>query len=155
MEYTGLTNPDAANEAGDGLQAVCKQLGIPPVLSYGACVDIGKMTQTAMEIADELDIDTNKLPIVIGAPEYLEQKAVADACTAVALGWLVHIAPVPSITGSDVVVKTLTETTEKLGLGKVIVEMDAEKTVEIYVEHIENKRKELGLSSKVEELIGV
>jgi carbon-monoxide dehydrogenase catalytic subunit len=146
MEYTGLTDPKAADEAGEGLKAVCKQLGIPPVLTYGACVDIGKMTQTAKEIADALDVDTNKLPLVIGAPEYLEQKAVADACTAVALGWLVHVAPVPSITGSDVVVKTLTETTETLGLGKVVVEMDAEKTVEIYKEHIENKRRELGLS---------
>ncbi|KRQ86338.1 Carbon monoxide dehydrogenase 1 [Caloramator mitchellensis] len=145
MEYTGLTNPNAADEAGEGLKSVCKQLGIPPVLTYGACVDIGKMTQTAKEIADELGVDTNKLPLVIGAPEYLEQKAVADACTAVALGWLVHIAPVPSITGSDLVVKTLTETTETLGLGKVVVEMDAEKTVKIYVDHIEKKRKELGI----------
>ena len=145
MEYTGLTNPKAADEAGEGLKAVCKQLGIPPVLSYGACVDIGKMTHTAMELADALNVDTNKLPLVIGAPEYLEQKAVADACTAVALGWLVHVAPVPSITGSDVVVKTLTETTETLGLGKVVVEMDAEKTIQIYVDHIEKKRKELGL----------
>ena len=145
MEYTGLTNPEAANECGEGLKAVCKQLGIPPVLTYGACVDIGKMTHTAMEIADELNVDTNMLPIVIGAPEYLEQKAVADACTAVALGWLVHVAPVPSITGSSVVVKTLTETTETLGLGKVVVEMDADKTIQIYVDHIEKKRKELGL----------
>ena len=146
MEYTGLTDPKAAEECGDGLKAVCQQLGIPPVLTYGACVDIGKMTQTAMEIADALDVDTNMLPLVIGAPEYLEQKAVADACTAVALGWLVHVAPVPSITGSDVVVKTLTETTETLGLGKVVVEMDAEKTVQIYIDHIEKKRKELGLN---------
>ncbi|MBS4008678.1 MAG: anaerobic carbon-monoxide dehydrogenase catalytic subunit [Clostridium sp.] len=145
MEYTGLTNPNAAEECGETLKAVCKQLGIPPVLTYGACVDIGKMTHTAMELADALNVDTNMLPLVIGAPEYLEQKAVADACTAVALGWLVHVAPVPSITGSDVVVKTLTETTETLGLGKVLVEMDAEKTVQIYVEHIEKKRKELGL----------
>ncbi|MDF2633408.1 MAG: carbon-monoxide dehydrogenase, catalytic subunit [Pelosinus sp.] len=145
MEYTGLTNPKAADEAGAGLQAVCKALGIPPVLSYGACVDIGKMTQTAMEIADALDVDTNKLPIVIGAPEYLEQKAVADACTAIALGWLVHVAPVPSVTGSELVVKTLTETTETLGLGKLTVETDAEKTIQIYVNHIEKKRKELGL----------
>ncbi|MGE4283545.1 MAG: anaerobic carbon-monoxide dehydrogenase catalytic subunit [Clostridia bacterium] len=145
MQYTGLTNPEAANEAGEGLKAVCKQLGIPPVLTYGACVDIGKMTHTAKELADELGVDTNKLPLVIGAPEYLEQKAVADACTAVALGWLVHVAPVPSITGSDVVVKILTETTETLGLGKVVVEMDAEKTIQIYVDHIEKKRKELGL----------
>ncbi|NLI61578.1 MAG: anaerobic carbon-monoxide dehydrogenase catalytic subunit [Clostridiales bacterium] len=146
MEYTGLTNPKAAEECGEGLKAVCQQLGIPPVLSYGACVDIGKMTHTAKELADALDVDTNKLPLVIGAPEYLEQKAVADACTAVALGWLVHIAPVPSITGSDLVVKTLTETTETLGLGKVVVEMDAEKTIQIYVDHIEEKRKELGLN---------
>lgn len=146
MEYTGLTNPQAADEAGEGLKAVCKQLGIPPVLNYGACVDIGKMTHTAKELADALGVDTNALPLVIGAPEYLEQKAVADACTAVALGWLVHVAPVPSITGSDLVVKTLTETTETLGLGKVVVEMDATKTVQIYVDHIEKKRKELGLN---------
>jgi len=146
MEYTGLTRPEAAEEAGDGLKSVCKALGIPPVLNFGACVDIGKMTLTAKEIADQLQVDTSKLPLVIGAPEYLEQKAVADACTAVALGWLVHVAPVPSITGSSVVVKTLTETTETLGLGKVVVEMDAEKAVKIYLDHIEKKRKELGLN---------
>ncbi|GAB6086541.1 anaerobic carbon-monoxide dehydrogenase catalytic subunit [Alkaliphilus crotonatoxidans] len=145
MEYTGLAHPAAADEAGEGLKAVCKQLGIPPVLSYGACVDIGKMTHTAMELADALNVDTNKLPLVIGAPEYLEQKAVADACTAIALGWLVHVAPVPSVTGSDVVVKTLTETTESLGLGKLMIELDAEKTIQIYVDHIEKKRKELGI----------
>lgn len=146
MQYTGLTNPAAAEECGPGLKEVCKALGIPPVLSYGACVDIGKMTQTAKEIADALDVDTNMLPLVIGAPEYLEQKAVADACTAIALGWLVHVAPVPSVTGSDLVVKTLTETTETLGLGKLTVETSADKTVEIYVKHIEEKRKALGLS---------
>ncbi|QDR79410.1 anaerobic carbon-monoxide dehydrogenase catalytic subunit [Sporomusa termitida] len=146
MEYTGLTNPQAAEECGPGLKEVCKALGIPPVLSYGACVDIGKMTQTAKEIADALDVDTNKLPLVIGAPEYLEQKAVADACTAIALGWLVHVAPVPSVTGSELVVKTLTETTETLGLGKLTVETSADKTVQIYVNHIEKKRKELGLN---------
>jgi len=145
MEYTGLTNPEAAKECGPGLKSVCEALGIPPVLSYGACVDIGKMTQTAKEIADTLDVDTNMLPLVIGAPEYLEQKAVADACTAIALGWLVHVAPVPSVTGSDVVVKVLTETTETLGLGKLTVETSADKTVQIYVDHIEKKRKELGI----------
>lgn len=149
FEYTGLCQPGAAEEAGDGLKQVCQALGIPPVLSYGACVDIGKMTHTAMELADALDVDTNALPLVIGAPEYLEQKAVADACTAVAMGWLVHVAPVPSVTGSEVVVKTLTETTETLGLGKVMVEMDAEKSADIYVEHIEKKRAALGLSANL------
>lgn len=146
MEYGGLTHPSGASDAGPGLRAVCEALGIPPVLSYGACVDIGKMTHTAMELADALDVDTDKLPLVIGAPEYLEQKAVADACTAVALGWLVHVAPVPSVTGSDVVVETLTSTTEKLGLGKLMVELDATKAVNVYRRHIEEKRRELGLA---------
>lgn len=145
MQYTGLADPKAAEECGPGLQEVCKALGIPPVLSYGACVDIGKMTQTAKEIAEALNVDTNQLPLVIGAPEYLEQKAVADACTAIAMGWLVHVAPVPSVTGSDVVIKTLTETTETLGLGKLTVETSADKTVQIYIEHIEKKRQELGI----------
>ncbi|MDR3565670.1 MAG: anaerobic carbon-monoxide dehydrogenase catalytic subunit [Negativicutes bacterium] len=145
MEYSGLTHPEAAEECGPGLKTICQTLGIPPVLSYGACVDIGKMTQTAVELADALGVDTDKLPLVIGAPEYLEQKAVADACTAIALGWLVHVAPVPSVTGSDVVVKTLTETTETLGLGKLMVELSADKTVQIYVDHIEKKRRELGI----------
>lgn len=145
MQYTGLTRPEAAEECGSGLKSVCKALGIPPVLSYGACVDIGKMTHTAKELADALGVDTNMLPLVIGAPEYLEQKAVADACTAIALGWLVHVAPVPSVTGSDVVVKTLTETTESLGLGKLMVELSADKTIQAYVDHIEKKRKELGI----------
>lgn len=148
-EYTNLCKPEAANEAGNGLKAVCQSLGIPPVLSYGACVDIGKMTHTAMELADALNVDTNALPLVIGAPEYLEQKAVADACTAVAMGWLVHVAPVPSVTGSEVVVKTLTETTETLGLGKVMIELDAEKAADIYMEHIEKKRAALGLSANL------
>lgn len=147
MEYTGLTRPQASEECGPGLKSVCQALGIPPVLSYGACVDIGKMTHTAVELADALGVDTDKLPLVIGAPEYLEQKAVADACTAIALGWLVHVAPVPSVTGSDVVVKTLTETTETLGLGKLMVELSADKTVDIYVNHIEEKRRHLGLTT--------
>lgn len=49
--------------------------------------------------------------------------ASTDECTAVALRCLVHVAPVHSITGSPVTVKTLTETTETLDLGKIIVEM--------------------------------
>ncbi|MDU2065514.1 MAG: anaerobic carbon-monoxide dehydrogenase catalytic subunit [Sporomusaceae bacterium] len=146
MEYTGLTRPEAAAECGPGLKEICQALGIPPVLSYGACVDIGKMTQTGKELAEALGVDTKDLPLVIGAPEYLEQKAVADACTAIALGWLVHVAPVPSVTGSDVVVKTLTETTETLGLGKLMIETSADKAVEIYLDHIEGKRRALGLS---------
>lgn len=145
MQYTGLTRPEAAEECGPGLKEICRALKIPPVLSYGACVDIGKMTHTAKELADELGVDTNMLPLVVGAPEYLEQKAVADACTAIALGWLVHVAPVPSVTGSDVVVTTLAETAETLGLGKLMVETSADKTVQIYVDHIEKKRRELGI----------
>lgn len=145
MEYTGLTRLEAAEECGPGMKAICRTMGIPPVLSYGSCVDFGKITQTARELADDLGVDTDKLPLVIGVPEYLEQKAVADACTAIAAGWLVHVAPMPAVSGSEVVIKTLTEGIEILGLGRLMVELNADKTVQLYTEHIEKKRMALGI----------
>jgi carbon-monoxide dehydrogenase catalytic subunit len=59
----------------------------------------------------------------------------------------VHIAPVPSVNGSNLVVKTLTETIETLGLGKLTVETSADKTVQICVDHIEKNAKNLADNS--------
>lgn len=144
FDYTSIYS-NAEEESGKGLKIACKELGISPLLAYESCVDLGKLTNVVIKLVEELKVDTNLFPIVIDAQEYLEQKAVSDACSALALGWLVHLASVPSIAGSEEVVKTLTETTENLGLGKVTLEMDPEKTVQLYIEHIEAKRGEMGL----------
>ncbi|MHB8062095.1 MAG: hypothetical protein ACYDG2_05580 [Ruminiclostridium sp.] len=135
-EYQGLFLLDIIQEILMGTQEITHKWQNMGLLKENM---INVITNGHMPLLAHVAID-------LASTDEWQQKAVADACTAVALGWLVHIAPVPSITGSDVVVKTLTETTETLGLGKVVVELDAEKTIQIYVDHIEKKRKELGLN---------
>lgn len=144
-EIEGLMDPAAAEFCGDSLKAVCQSLGIPPVLNFGSCVDIGRIGVAVTAIADALGVDPSQLPVAASAPEYLEQKAVADGIFAVAFGLLTHIGPVPPVTGSELVTKILTQDIEQLLGGRVLVEEDPMKAVEAMVAHIDAKRKALGL----------
>ncbi len=144
-QIEGLMNPEAAEMAGDGLKAVCKSLGIPPCINYGSCVDIGRIGVAVTEIAAALGVDPSALPVAASAPEYLEQKAVADGAFAVAFGLLLHLAPVPPVTGAPLVAKVLTSDVEALTGGKVLVEPDTVKAADGIEAHIDSKRKALGL----------
>ncbi len=140
-----LMTPEAAEQAGEGLKAVCKSLGIPPVLNFGSCVDIGRIGVAVTAIAGALGVDPSQLPVAASAPEYLEQKAVADGVFAVAFGLLTHLGPVPPVTGSPLVTKILTEDVESLTGGKVMIELDPVKAAEKLAAHINDKRKALGI----------
>ncbi|MEW6623974.1 MAG: anaerobic carbon-monoxide dehydrogenase catalytic subunit [Bacillota bacterium] len=144
-EIHGLMDPKAKDLAGEGLQAVCKMLGIPPVLNFGSCVDIGRIGVVVTEIANALGVDPSQLPVVASAPEYLEQKAVADGIFAVAFGLLTHIGPVPPVTGSELVTNILTKDIESLTGGRVLVNENPKEAVAEMVAHIEAKRKALGI----------
>ncbi len=144
-EIEGLMLPSAADQAGDGLKAVCNALGVPPVLNFGSCVDIGRIGAAVTAIAGALGVDPSQLPVVASAPEYLEQKAIADGIFAVSFGLLTHLGPVPPVTGSPLVTKVLTEDIEGLTGGKVLVEEDPVKAVEKMLAHIEKKRQGLGI----------
>jgi len=141
----GLMVPEAAALAGDRLRGVCEALGIPPVLNFGSCVDIGRIGVAVTLIANALGVDPSQLPVAASAPEYLEQKAVADGFFAVAFGLLTHLAPAPPVTGSQLVVDILTDKVEDLTGGKVLVELDMEKAAAAINEHIEKKRSGLGI----------
>src|SRR3989338_9937974 len=86
MQNANLMHPDSAKKASSKLAGVCSALGVPPCLSYGSCTDIGKIIETVTAIAKTLNVDIPMLPVVASAPEYMEQQAVADAFTAVAMG---------------------------------------------------------------------
>ncbi len=141
----GLTSLSAQDWAGPGLQAVCKQLGIPPVLSFGTCADTGRLITLVNAVAAALGVDTAQLPIVVTAPEYMEQKATIDAFGAVACGLYTHVSPVPPVTGSPEVVKLLTESVEALTGGKLAVETDPVDAVNGLEAHILKKRQTLGI----------
>ncbi len=144
-EIESLMLPEAAAEAGDGLKAVCQALGIPPVLNFGSCVDIGRIGVAVTAIADALGVDPSRLPVAASAPEYLEQKAVADGIFAVAFGLLTHLGPVPPVTGSPLVTRILTEDMETLTGGKVLVEENPYQAAAKIIAHLEEKRQGLGI----------
>jgi len=144
-QVAGLTTREAAEEAGPGLKAVCKQLGIPPVLSFGTCADTGRLILLATAVAGALGIDPAALPAAVTAPEYLEQKAVIDALGAVAFGLYTHVSPTPPVTGSPEVVKLLTEDVARLTGGRIAVGDDPAQVVDGIEAHIRNKRTALGI----------
>ncbi|MHB0977647.1 MAG: anaerobic carbon-monoxide dehydrogenase catalytic subunit [Candidatus Aquicultorales bacterium] len=147
IQTEGLMDPKAAELAGPGLRGVCESLGIPPVLNFGSCVDIGRIGVAVTAIAGALGVDPSALPVAVSAPEYLEQKAVADGLFAVAFGLFLHLSPAPPVTGAPAVAGILTGDVEKLTGGKVAVETDPVAAAGLIREHIEGKRVGLGLAA--------
>ena len=99
LEVAGLCNLDALQYAGEGLKAVCRDLGIPPVLPFGTCTDTGRISLLVTAIADALEVDTSQLPAAVSAPEWMEQKATIDGIFALAFGLYTHMSPIPPVTG--------------------------------------------------------
>lgn len=137
--------PEAADMAGPGLSAVCKALGIPPVLHFGSCVDNTRILVLAAALADFLGVDISDLPLAGAAPEWYSEKAVAIGAYVVASGIYTVLGVQPAIFGSPNVVKLLAEGLEDVVGATFAVEPDPEKTAILIRRHIENKRKALGL----------
>ena len=131
IENCGLMTPEAAELAGEGLKEVCKSLGIPPVLNFGPCLAIGRLEMVATALAKELNIDLPQLPLVLSAPQWLEEQALADGMFGAALGLPLHLGQQPFIAGSDLTVKVLTEDLKDITGGQVIVELDPVKAADI------------------------
>ncbi len=123
-------SPQAAALAGDSLRSICEQLGIPPVLNFGPCLSIGRLEAVATELARILNIDLPQLPLILSAPQWLEEQALADGAFALALGLPLHLAKPPYITGSKIVTKVLTEDLEELTGGKLIMDDDVLSTAD-------------------------
>ena len=143
LENIGLMTPEAAELAGSNLKAVCKELGIPPVLNFGPCLAIGRLEIVATEIAEELGVDLPQLPLVLSAAQWLEEQALADGAFALALGLPLHLGVPPFITGSKLVTKVLTEDMVGLTGGRVIVDGNGKSAANTLEAIIEEKRKAL------------
>lgn len=145
LENCGLMSPEAAELAGDSLKEVCKTLGIPPVLNFGPCLAIGRMELAAGEIAAELGVDIPQLPVVISAPQWLEEQALADGAFALALGFTVHLGLPPFVTGSPAAVDILTDKMKDITGGQLIIDTDIEATADTLEAVIMEKRSGLGM----------
>jgi len=141
----GLMDIPAQELAGPGLKAVCKQLGIPPVLHMGSCVDCSRMLNLAGGIADHLGVDISDLPLVGSAPEWTTEKAVAIGTYFIASGIPVHLWPVPPILGGPEVTKILTQDVKGALGGWFFVEEDPVATADQMEQIIMERRAALGL----------
>ncbi|MDR1908380.1 MAG: anaerobic carbon-monoxide dehydrogenase catalytic subunit [Spirochaetaceae bacterium] len=145
IENCGLMVPDAAELAGPSLKAVCKQLGIPPVLNFGPCLAIGRLEIVATELAEAIGVDMPQLPLVLSAAQWLEEQALADGCFGLALGLPLHLGIPPYISGSPVAVKVLTEDMKALTGGQVLINGDAKESAEALEKIILEKRAALNI----------
>ena len=145
LENCGLMSPEAAELAGPNLKAVCQQLSIPPVLNFGPCLAIGRLDLLAGEIAELLGVDLPQLPLVLSAPQWLEEQALADGCFGLALGFTVHLGLPPFVTGSPVILDVLTNQLPDLTGGKLIVDTDVSSSADALEQVILEKRKALGI----------
>lgn len=142
---TGFCSPGAKDWAGPGLKAVCEQLGIPPVLNFGPCLAIGRIEIVVNELAKAMGLDIPQLPVVISAPQWLEEQALADGCFGLALGLTLHLAQPPQILGSPLVTQVLTESLAGMTGGRVIVEGDPKKAADALEAVIREKLEALGV----------
>ncbi len=141
----GLLLPEAASLAGDGLRSVCEALKIPPVLHMGSCVDCSRILVMAANIAKELNVGIEDLPLGGAAPEWYSQKAISIGAYFVASGVFTVLDIPPKIFGSPNVVNLLTEGLNGLINAAFAVEPDPVKAADILEEVIEKKRKGLGI----------
>lgn len=142
----GLLVPEAAALAGDGLKGVCESLGIPPVLHMGSCVDISRILVLASAIANRLGVDISDLPAAGAAPEWMSEKAVSIGAYVVSSGVYTVLGTVPPVLGSQAVTALLTKGLDGVVGASFAVEPDPFKAANLILEHIEGKRKALGLT---------
>jgi len=145
IENCGLMTPEAANLAGDSLKAVCQKLGIPPVLNFGPCLAIGRLELIAGELAEALNIDIPQLPLVLSAPQWLEEQALADGVFGLALGLPLHLGLPPFISGSPVAVEVLCNAMLDITGGQVLINDNAQESAIMLENIIIQKRKGLNL----------
>ncbi|AJA49501.1 carbon monoxide dehydrogenase 1 [Clostridium pasteurianum DSM 525 = ATCC 6013] len=139
----GLFKLEGAELAGESLKTICRQLGIPPCLHMGSCVDNARILAVISAIAETLGVKTSDLPVAGAAPEWMSEKAVAIGTYFVASGIFTVLGNTPPILGSVEVVKLLTKDIEKVIGGKFAVESNPHKIAELMLRHIQIKREQL------------
>jgi carbon-monoxide dehydrogenase catalytic subunit len=144
----GLMCPEAAeNWAGEGLQEVCRAVGIPPVLHLGACVDISRILVLLSNVVAEggLGESIADLPAAAAAPEWMSEKAVAIGFYAVGSGAFTVLGEPLPVEGAPGLTKFLTQDIEERFGGKFAFEDDPVKAAHLMIDHIDAKRAALHL----------
>jgi carbon-monoxide dehydrogenase catalytic subunit len=149
----GLLTPEAAQVyCGAGLAEVCETVGIPPVLHMGSCVDNSRILMAATEVvkAGGLGKDISDLPAAGSAPEWMSEKAISIGHYFVASGVYTIFGVGLPVTGAPRFADYLFKGLEELYGGMWDVESDPYEHARKLIEHIDKKRRALGLDKAKE-----
>ena len=151
----GLMVPEAAKYAGEGLASVCETVGIPPVLHMGSCVDNSRIliAATAMVKDGGLGDDISDLPVAGAAPEWMSEKAISIGQYFVASGVFTVFGVNWPTLGSKEVTDFLFKDLEEAYGGMWAFEPDPIRAAHLMIEHIDKKRKALGIDKARERVL--
>jgi carbon-monoxide dehydrogenase catalytic subunit len=151
----GLLMPEAAaTHAGAGLAEVCETVGIPPILHLGSCVDNSRILLAATEVvkAGGLGNDISDLPVAGSAPEWMSEKAISIGHYFVSSGVYTVFSNLPT-TGAPVFNDYICKEFEELYGGMWGAEQDPIKHAWLMIDHIDKKRKALGIDKARERVM--
>ncbi|MCK4368203.1 MAG: anaerobic carbon-monoxide dehydrogenase catalytic subunit [Dehalococcoidales bacterium] len=152
----GLMTPEAAAKyAGEGLASVCEAVGIPPVLHLGSCVDNSRilMAATAMVKDGGLGDDISELPVAGAGPEWMSEKAISIGQYFVGSGVFTVFGVNWPTLGSNEVTEFLFKDFEAIYGGMWAFEPDPIKAAHLMIDHIDKKRKALGIDKARERVL--
>ena len=155
LAKAGLTTPEAAVMAGPGLREVCETVGMPPVLGIGSCVDNSRILIACAEMVNEggLGDSIADLPVAGAAPEWMSEKAISIGHYFVASGVYTVFGVTFPIVEETKFYKLLFDGLEKQGLGKWGFSPDPYELARMMIEHIDKKRKALGIDKARERVL--
>lgn len=142
------------DQVGPGLREICETTGMPPVLHMGSCVDNSRILTVLAQMVEEggLGDDMDQIPAVGLAPEWMSEKALSIGTYCVASGVYVIFGGTSPVGGmpdkvsdSDIVSSLISEGWEEKFGGKLEFIPDPDEMIKATLDHIDLKRKELGL----------
>lgn len=155
LAKAGLCAPEAAKLAGPGLAEVCEAVGMPPVLGMGSCVDNTRILIACAEMVKVGGLGNSiaELPVAGAAPEWYSEKAITIGQYFVASGVFTVFGVTYPIVEQTKFYDLLFSGLEKQGLGKWAFTTDPYEMARLIIEHIDAKRKALGIDRSRERIL--
>lgn len=156
----GLMDPDKVEEyCGEGLKKFFKRIsekanlkyGLPPVFHIGSCVDNSRAAELLMAMADDLGVDTPKVPFVASAPEAMSGKATSIGTWCLTIGLPTHVGTMPPVEGCDLIYSILTQIAGDVFGGYFILEPDIDTAIQKLLGALEYRTWKLGVHRRVAE----
>jgi carbon-monoxide dehydrogenase catalytic subunit len=104
-----------------------------------------------MKMANDLGVDTPKVPFVASAPEAMSGKATSIGTWAVAIGLPTHVGTMPPVEGCDLIYSVLTQVAGDVFGGYFILETDIQQSIKKMLGALEYRTWKLGVHKKMQD----